>query len=433
MAFRLDNGGALRSKRVTVDGAVRYDAVLTRTGVFTYSDGVKTWREYRPPEEVFNPESMASFGLVPVTDDHPPEFVTPTNAAKYKCGRVSEDICRDGNDMIGSLIVESSDLLAKMDAGKLEVSNGYECVIVWVPGVSPEGEPYDGIQTKIVGNHAAVVDRGRAGNARVRADALSMRMDSAIQVNDSTAGMVPRSEKKMAPRAQRKDNAMTIEEALAQLTAALKENGALTAAKAAAEEEAKDAEAEAAAAEEKAKAEEEKAKNADAARVRAEAERDSLKAKLDTAEKSLTDEKKARADGETKAVKSRVDLVTKAAAAGVDKIKRKVDGKDAEVALLDADDTEIRLATIAKLDGSEVAAEKRGDAAYVEARFDFSYEAFRKSGKAFASLNAIVNAPVKNNDQAPAPVNPVGPSSREAEARKKMINDSANAYKEGKE
>lgn len=419
MAFRLDNGGILRSKRVTVDGAVRFDAVLTRTGVFTYSDGVRTWREYRAPEEVFAPESLASFELVPVTDDHPPEFVSPDNATTYRKGRTAEgSIKRDGNNMVGALVIDDAKLNRKIDEGKQEVSNGYECVVVWEEGVSPEGERYDARQTAIRGNHVAVVDAGRAGNARLKTDAHTMRTDSAIQIDDDTAGMVPSgADQTSVPSAQRKD-AMNLEQALAALAAANKENGAYAVKLAAADKRGDEAE--------------QRAKDADARATKAEAERDSAKTRADAADAKVKEADTAIAKAKTDAaaavgdqVKSRVDLLTKAAAVGVKEIKR----GDAAVALLDAEPNEIRLAVIAKIDGAEVPSDKRDNAAYVEARFDFAIEAFKKSGKAFDQLNAIVNAPAKTTDTADKPTAPNTPSAREAAARKKLIDESANAHK----
>lgn len=425
MSFRLDNSGVLRSKRVTVDGAVRYDAVLTRTGVFTYGDGKKTWREYRAPSEVFDAESMASFGLVPVTDDHPPEFVTSDNANTYKKGRVGEDIKRDGNNMVGSLIVDDAGLLGKMANGKEEVSNGYECVVVWEAGVSPEGEKYDARQTQIRGNHVAVVDRGRAGNAKVRADAMSMRTDCALQVDEETAtgGMVPNGARNDAPNAvQRKEDAMNLEQALAALAQANKDNGALGVQLAAAKSDAVSAE--------------QKAKDTATALVKAEAERDSAKSRADGAEQKVKDAETAATKAKTDAaaatsdqVKARVALYTKAAAVGVKEIKRTVDGKETAIGLLDAEPREVQLAVISKIDGAEVPAEKRDNDAYVDARFDFAIEAHRKSGKAFDQLNAIVNPAAKTTEIAPKPTPSGAPSITEAEARKQMIADSANAHK----
>lgn len=419
VAFRLDNGGSLRSKRVTVDGAVRFDAVLTRTGVFTYSDGVKTWREYRAPEEVFAPASLASFELVPVTDDHPREFVTADNAEQYVKGRTAEgSIKRDGNNMVGALIIDDRKLLGKVDAGKAEVSNGYECVVIWGAGVSPEGERYDARQTEIVGNHVAVVDAGRAGNARLKTDARTMRTDSAIQI-DEVPGMVPSANQTDATSAvqNRRDDAMNLEQALAALAAANKENGAYAVKLAAADKRGDDAE--------------QRVKDITTTLTKAEAERDSAKTRADAADQKVKDADAAVAKAKTDAaaavgdqVKARVDLLTKASAVGVKEIKR----GDATVAVLDAEPNEIRLAVIAKIDGAEVPSEKRDNAAYVEARFDFAIESYKKSGKAFDQLNSIVNAPAKTTDTDVKPTGANMPSDREAQARKKMIADSANAH-----
>ena len=53
-------------------GYLTTTAHITKVGVFTYQDADGTSRrELRHPEEVFNVDALASFGLVPFTNDHP--------------------------------------------------------------------------------------------------------------------------------------------------------------------------------------------------------------------------------------------------------------------------------------------------------------------------------------------------------------------------
>jgi len=180
MAFRFDRG-SLRPVRRLDDGRIRADAYISRTGVFIYVDSKgKISREYRPPEEVFSEETLDSFALVPVTDEHPHEKVTSRNASKYTRGSLGETVVRDlENDHVKSaLTVFDEILIKKIEGGKTEISSGYSMEPDHTPGVTPEGERYDLVQRKIRGNHVAVVTAGRAGKT------VSIRMDGKSFIDD---------------------------------------------------------------------------------------------------------------------------------------------------------------------------------------------------------------------------------------------------------
>ena len=180
-SFRLDVG-TLRPLREMPDGRAIAEGHLTRTGVFEYrnKDG-SIRREYRPPEEVFKKDSLESFALVPVTNDHPPEDLTSKNARKYAVGSVGESIRRDDDHVAAPLSIYDSETIEEMKAGKVQLSCGYTADVIESPGVTPEGLEYDAVQRNIRGNHVALVRVARAGStARVRLDEL--RMDAAEMV-----------------------------------------------------------------------------------------------------------------------------------------------------------------------------------------------------------------------------------------------------------
>ncbi len=334
MAFRYDVG-SMRPPQRMPDGRLRADAAITRAGVFVYRnpDGTER-REYRPRDEVFKFDSLSTFADVPVTDDHPPEMLTARNARQYAVGHVSGAPRRDGDMLLAQLVIIDEAVVAKMDAGKTQLSCGYECDLELTPGVSPEGERYDAVQRAIRGNHVALVDVGRAGpEARVRMDAATM-----------ISGGEPVS------NPNRKDSLMN-EEVLKQLTAATAE---LAAAKVRADD------AEKALAAEKARAD------------KAEADRDAEKVRADKAEKARTD----AADALPAQVRARVALETAA-----------VNVLGAEVKLDSMDDRSIKLAVVKRLDGEEIAAERSAE--YVDARYD---AALRHAGKATAALAAARTA-----------------------------------------
>lgn len=189
MVCRFDKATFSKAARLD-NGMLRAPARLSRTGVFEYqqSDG-SVRRELRLPEEVFAADSMASFELLPVTDDHPNENggrVTADNVKRLSVGTVGAPI-REGRFLAGTLMVADSAMVAKAEAGKQELSLGYFCDLepakpgaVWQDSDTGERLPYDFIQRNIRGNHVAIVDRGRAGpEVRMQLDAAD-----AVQLGD---------------------------------------------------------------------------------------------------------------------------------------------------------------------------------------------------------------------------------------------------------
>lgn len=187
MVRRYDRGELKKPKRMD-NGWLRVEGHLTRTGVFTYlnADGSKR-RELRLSEEVFRADALDSFALVPVTDEHPPEFLTAENTTQYQRGSVGEQVVRDTDHVRGQLCITDKSLALKMDRGEaVELSCGYTCDLEERPGEF-QGEKYDCIQRNIRGNHVAVVPRGRAGpTARVRMDA-----ESAVMLLTDPGGETP--------------------------------------------------------------------------------------------------------------------------------------------------------------------------------------------------------------------------------------------------
>ena len=114
---------------------------------------------YRPEEEVFSPETVASFEGMPVTNDHPPDGVDVSNIRALQKGH-AHNIRRGSGDesdlLLADLIITDPHLIRLiMEEGKREISCGYTYEL------HEENGRY--IQRKIRGNHVAVVDAGRAG------------------------------------------------------------------------------------------------------------------------------------------------------------------------------------------------------------------------------------------------------------------------------
>lgn len=149
----------------TDEGYLRVWCRAARTGVQVYrrADGT-TVREYRPPEEVNKPESLATFGMKPVTWTHPPVLLDATNTDQYSKGHSGSQVRFNDGFVEVALQVTDNDSVAKINRrDAVEVSAGYRVDFDPTPGITPEGEPYDGVQRNIRCNHIAIVPRGRAG------------------------------------------------------------------------------------------------------------------------------------------------------------------------------------------------------------------------------------------------------------------------------
>ncbi len=120
---------------------------------------------YRPASEVFAPEFLASLNGKPVVDNHPPggEFVNPDNFNKYAQGHIQNvrkgpEPLEDGEwPVVADLIISGEPLISKVrDKQARDVSLGYDF------SIRREGQKI--IQCDMLGNHAAVVPKGRAGD-----------------------------------------------------------------------------------------------------------------------------------------------------------------------------------------------------------------------------------------------------------------------------
>lgn len=401
MAFRLDTGTLARPQKLP-DGRLVVEATLTRTGVFSYRnpDGSER-REYRSPTEVFKSDSQNSFLFAPVTDDHPPVMVTSDNASTYTVGQTVE-VRRDGDHMVGKLVINVGATIRKMELGKREVSNGYACELDETPGVSPEGERYDARQYDIRGNHVAIVDAGRAGSARVRMDSARPddRWDTAAQIEaPATDSMVEPAHS--TPRgATAKKDIMDLAQALAALAAVQEKLGAEKARADAAIETAKATELKLTVAESEKAVE---TKRADAAVAEA--------LKSETSRKDAADKFDAH-------VSARVSLLAEAACLRDDK------GEGPDVSKMP--DRAIKVAVVEKLDGFKIE-DTRSDESVDLAFTMATARAVKQRGDAAAASGALGDVRAAALIPASTVVKTDADPEKAAEARMKVR--TANLYK----
>lgn len=187
------------------NGWLKAPARIARVGVQNYRqpDG-KVRRELRLQEEVFNADAVASFGLVPVTDDHPGK-VSTENIRSVQVGTLGENLVQDGDFLAGTVMLTDPDAIAKVDAGKVQLSCGYTCDVEDKPGIW-RGQPYDGIQRNIRGNHLALVHMGKAGpEVRIRLD--SMDGIAVVSSDEQFPNPTPREEPAMSTKKMKFDAA----------------------------------------------------------------------------------------------------------------------------------------------------------------------------------------------------------------------------------
>lgn len=149
----------------TDEGFITDSPIIGRTGILVYTnaDG-STRREYRPPEEAFNTDSLASIRGKPITLGHHGLVTNATYKESKPIGTVLSSGKQDGDNIRADVVIY------ELDTADRELSCGYQTEIEETSGVTPQGEHYDAIQRNIIYNHLAIVPHGRAGNARLNMD-----------------------------------------------------------------------------------------------------------------------------------------------------------------------------------------------------------------------------------------------------------------------
>lgn len=165
----LDEAFKPTSRTRTPEGYLCVKGIAARTGVYQYVSTeldlpgpARIVNVYRPPEEVFAPESMASYIDKDVTNDHPSDLVNSTTFREVSVGHV-RGVERDGDNLVVDMIIKDQSAIDDIESGKAELSPGYTAEYVENAGIAPCGTPHELVQRNIRINHNAVVDAARAG------------------------------------------------------------------------------------------------------------------------------------------------------------------------------------------------------------------------------------------------------------------------------
>lgn len=139
-----------------------YDVKIARIGTQDYlgselgvSDDIV--KVNRPAEEVFSKATLASFEGKPFTNDHPYNLLDVNNTPIYEKGHIQNvRVSDDKIYLIADIMVKDSQTIQDIKNGKRELSAGYNCDCL-------QDEDGNWYQANIIGNHVALVDKGRAG------------------------------------------------------------------------------------------------------------------------------------------------------------------------------------------------------------------------------------------------------------------------------
>lgn len=151
---------------------------LSSYGIFDYSarqvglpgDPNRIVKVYRPESAVSDPEAIESFKNVPFINEH--EMLHGTDEHEGSApeekgieGILTSNVYYEAPWMRGDIKVFSRSLQQSLKSKK-DLSLGYGCQFEHKAGTW-NGQPYEVIQTRLRGNHIALVDEGRVPGARV--------------------------------------------------------------------------------------------------------------------------------------------------------------------------------------------------------------------------------------------------------------------------
>ena len=201
----------LTQRRTTPEGFLEAPANIARSGVQMYRAkelgldkhgiaGDRVIKLHRPDEELFDPNVIQSFDNLPViTGTH-----TTVNSGNWK-DLAAGDVhgpARNGKLLnVGRMTVRDKSAIDDVNSGKKYLSIGYKFDLDMTPGLTAEGEQYDGRQVNLRPNHVLITDKPRGGTVCAIADSTDehsgerkmkkITVDGIpVEVGDSEAGII---------------------------------------------------------------------------------------------------------------------------------------------------------------------------------------------------------------------------------------------------
>lgn len=177
--MKLRDKVVLGKRTVDKNGFVSVPVAITKVGIQQYHvselmdgandklrDALKDMsgmvNVFRPPETVFHPLTIESFKNIPITVQHPDNFVSPRDAKFVVSGHIGEDVDRMDDERLGATAHLHDKTAIDVSFGS-ETSAGYECPIIPSKGTY-KGVNYDfAFDGAMIANHLALVPAGRCG------------------------------------------------------------------------------------------------------------------------------------------------------------------------------------------------------------------------------------------------------------------------------
>jgi hypothetical protein len=167
-------------RRFKISGQMIAPCSIARVGVMEYkAKECGTAFADRDPEsivkimtteqELFDAESLDSYRSSPITIGHPKEDVNTENAKELIKGVLEGLPVRDGDMLVGSLVLNDADAISLVRANHSQLSSGHTCILKMADNADCG---WDAEKTKIRANHIAIVSRGRAGTAEIADEAI---------------------------------------------------------------------------------------------------------------------------------------------------------------------------------------------------------------------------------------------------------------------
>lgn len=175
---------------VLPNGYLRCNSVIMgRTGTQQYSTkelGIQTsdGKNYivnvnRHEEDVFHPDTLKSIEGMSVTIGHPKDdkgnvmFVTTKNVDNLSVGTIL-NVRREGDNLVGDIVIDDERAIEMVVNKEVrELSLGYD--------TKYELDGEEALkQTNIIVNHLAIVEKGRAGNARI-VDEANLELEKGVK------------------------------------------------------------------------------------------------------------------------------------------------------------------------------------------------------------------------------------------------------------
>jgi hypothetical protein len=157
----------LSQRQKTHEGYLVAPAVIGRCGIQVYTRGElgldgdvnAPVRLMRTPEEVFRPDTIRSFENKPITHRHPEAGVDSAHWKELAKGNIRDIARLDGGLLGGITWVMDATEVDRVMSGDAYLSCGYSFDLDMTPGTAPDGQPHDGFQRNILGDHLAILDQ----------------------------------------------------------------------------------------------------------------------------------------------------------------------------------------------------------------------------------------------------------------------------------